>query len=371
MLHNKSKGAGLETSSTVSIYKEIKNTMENNNFKSLTASELDIRFFDDLNKLEIVFNKAEGAKFVQPEAWESIGYANAITALMLGQYPVQADGIWLSEDVLNMSSEDRRKKLPESDNLGYMLGTAVLKALANKVISYRYAEQVSPTDFFRVAYDGWNALFVRRVEQQEADALEADYVTHNRNAYRIIGCLAKLAKYRDLGMNVRLTWFERMAPYFSGEEGFRVKAGLFNVGEIDTLREVVNRQIANAVAAKTVYKTGKHIDKETKEAEAEGVVREVTIKPVATADRSLIDPSHFLGKSVQFVTGNGSVVLPKVYVVGEKDDPAISMISIEALARTVVTQGLLVKVLDQVEEVKYTSKAPRAKRRNAPEQVTE
>jgi hypothetical protein len=339
--------------------------MDSNTFKPLSASEFNIRFFDDLNKLEVIFNEAENAKFVQPDAWESVGYANAITALMLGNYPVQGPGYWLS-----MPFEKMVKGL-ENDNLGYMLGTAVVKALADKVISYRYADQVSATDFFRVAYDGWNALFVRRVEQQESDALEADYVTHNRNAYRIIGCLAKLAKYRDLGMNVRLTYFERMAPYFSGDEGFRVKVGMYNMEKVDDLRELVNRQIANALAAKTVYKTGKRIEEETKAAEAEGVTREVTVKPVAAADRSEVDPNGLLGKQIQFVTGNGLVTLNKVYVVGEKDDPTTNTISPETLTRSVNKQGLLVKVLDQVEEVKFVSKAPRAKRRNAPEQVTE
>lgn len=318
--------------------------------------------------VEILFNENDTSNKnfkVVEQGWESIEYANSLTALMCGDYPVMGDGY-----ILRTSLEDLVKGWKE-DNAGYAYGFVVNRWLESKKISYRKEDEVEFGEVYRVAYDGLHNIFVRHTPYVDWTQNEYDSASHNRNGIKMLQHISLLQKCAAFGWNLRLVYGPNEENYFiNPETGFVAKYAAYLSGDIDTVRRIRSEGIQKKNAYKTIVRTqARVVDAAENGTELPVRNSKNNWQPMDTTGM-VLSRDNTLGRKITYQTGK--LTLNLQHTVGDVDDKSKGMISWNALFRVLQSQpAMLIKFVDsEIEKPAPAGKSKKAtKGRNVPEAI--
>lgn len=245
--------------------------------------------------LIIRFNDAEDAKIhvVGSESpWRSLPYARAITAFMLGYYPMIDRGVYLKYASFGELAEEL-----EVANAGYCTAEGLARLVAEKVVTYTL-EDIKPDGVYRLEWTGFNVIahHVRYVAYKQG---ENDRTMHDRKACQLIQTMEKLARAKARGINVRLLYSEKTTGYFEGDNGLQNKIQLWKDGDTEALNELVNTQITKSKVVRTI----RRVEHQAEKAE-EGFVAVMGSWELRDSDNEPVDLSTLDGRTIFLKVGS-------------------------------------------------------------------
>jgi hypothetical protein len=247
------------------------------------------------------FSQDEKVKVhVVDQPFKSKSIANALTAMMIGYYPVQEDGLYMHKTL-----EEVYQSLGDK-NVGYATGKKLVEMVASGLVSRN--KEVSPIGIYRLLWDGFRLSAAELVYREYADD-EPMYASHDRKARAMIENLEWLKRAFAMGVNVRLLYTEADEVLFAEKmEQYQ----LFIAGDLEGLKARVNEGVANA----QTYNTMKHYVNLAEKAAGKNTPFEIKKDfVVCTLDGQELEPSALIGETIQFAMG--MTVMNKPYIVDE------------------------------------------------------